>query len=248
MGKVNVKYNLKKFIALAGTVLILTTTTACSKKVDCAIDTYHAHKYVDNNGYVRYIAQEWEEYEGYQRQEEYVILKEEDKKAEKFIDDKDLLRIRDNEEAIKKAQEENQPFVEYRYSYTYLMPIPHYHRIGKVSTVTYTFVPRTHYSWTRDPNHTRLTGETRLCKYEYTSYKIEIDERGNYVLIPGPEHEDILSTKEEYPYIKKTYYRVINVENGNELEYEDMETDDVERIQEETEETKETGKALVRRL
>ena len=66
----NLKLNLKKLIALGGTVLVLVTTTACGKKADCNIDTYHAHQYVNEEGYIRYIDKEYLNYEGYARKEE----------------------------------------------------------------------------------------------------------------------------------------------------------------------------------
>ena len=230
----NLKLNLKKLIALGGTVLVLATTTACGKKADCNIDTYHAHQYVNEEGYIRYIDKEYLNYEGYARKEEYIELDESEKDLYKYLDKKDLLRIDDNIDTIIETQEANKNFTEYRYAYTYLMPIPIVHSTGKTTYVTFMFIPTTHYSWTRDANHSRLTGETRECTYEYTAYKIEKDENGKYVLIPSPEHKNILATKDEFPYIKEDYYRVINLTDGCEASYEDMETDDVEHIEEET--------------
>ena len=232
----NLKLNLKKLALMAGLSLVLVTTTSCGKKAECNVEGYHAHRYVSEQQYVRYIDQEYLSYEGYERQEDYIELNDSDKKLYKFLDKRNLLRIDDNIETIQRTQEENKDFIEYRYAYTYLMPIPIVHHTGKTTFVTFMFIPTTHYSWTRDPNHSRLTGETRLCHYEYTSYKIEIDEHGNYVLIPGPETEDIISTREEFPYILEKYYKVINLTDGCEASYEDMENDDVEHIQEETEE------------
>ena len=240
----NLKLNSKKLALLAGVTLVLVTTSGCSKKAECNIPTYHAHRYVNEAQYVRYIDKEYLSYEGYERQEDYVTITENEKKLYQFFDKRNLLRIDDNIEAIQKAQEENQDFIEYRYAYTYLMPIPIVHSTGKTTTVTFIIVPQTHYSWTRDANHSRLTGETRLCHYEYTSYKIEIDEKGNYVLIPGSEKQDIISTKDEYPYILENFYKIINLENGLEADYEDMANDDVERIEEEV--TEEQEKTLTK--
>ena len=236
----NLKYNIKNILGVIGTSIILLTTTGCSKKAECDINGYHAHKYVNNNNMTRYIAQEYVDYEGYTREEEYITLLEKERKLYDYLDNRNLLRIDDNEEVIREKMKENKDFYEYRYAYTYLMPLPHYSRVGKVTHVRFTYVPRTHYSWTTDANHSRLTGEKRLCTYEYTSYKIEIDEYGKYVLIPNPNKKDILSNKDEYPYIKEDYYKVIT-SDGKDLDYEDMKTDDVEHIQEEE---KETGKVL----
>ncbi len=230
----NLKLNLKKLIALGGVTLVLVTTSGCSKKADCNIDTYHAHEYINSSGYTRYIDKEYLEYEGYQRQEKSINLSEKDKELYKYLDKRNLLRIDDNIDTIIETQEANQNFTEYRYAYTYLQPIPIIHHTGKTSHVSFIFVPRTHYSWTRDANHSRLTGETRECTYEYTSYKIEKDENGKFVLIPSPEHKNIIATKDEFPYIKEDYYKVINLTDSCDASYEDMETDDPEHIEEET--------------
>ena len=252
----NLKINIKKMLALGGVVLTLVTTTACSKKADCSIPTFHAHKYVSQEGFVRYLPEEWEEYEGYQRQEEHKELRESQRDLYRYFDQKDLLRIDDNIEQIKAAEERNQPFIEYRYSYIYLSPVPIIIPTGKTTIVTFTFIPVRHYSWTNDPNHANLTGEKRYCTYSYTSYKIEIDEHGNRVLIPCLEHANIIDYKDEYPYIKKDFYKVIDATKGHEaeLDYENLTDDNVDNIREDDgsyevkEETPNTSKTLTKRI
>lgn len=223
----NLKLNLKKLVALKGVALVLVLTTAttslagCSKKSDCSIDTYHAHKYVDDEGYVIYIDKEYISYEGYDWTDEYVELSENEKDLYKFFDKKNLLKIDDNLDVILSQQEKNCDYIEYRYSYTYMMPIPHVMRSGKTSITYFTYIPTTHHSWTTDPNHSRLTGEQRVCHHVYTAYKVEKDESGDYVLIPSSEVDDITTVMDEYPYIKKDYCKVINLEDGEVLDYED---------------------------
>lgn len=232
----NLKLNLKKLVALKGVALVLVLTTAttslagCSKKSDCSIDTYHAHKYVDDEGYVRYIDKEYISYEGYDWTDEYVELSENEKDLYKFFDKKNLLKIDDNLDVILSQQEKNCDYIEYRYSYTYMMPIPHVMRSGKTSITYFTYIPTTHHSWTTDPNHSRLTGEQRVCHHVYTAYKVEKDENGDYVLIPSSEVDDITTVMDEYPYIKKDYCKVINLEDGEVLDYEDG-PDDEEKEQ-----------------
>ncbi len=243
----NLKVNLKKMLALGGTALILMTMTGCSKKVDCPIPVYHAHKYVNSDGYTRYFDSENLNYKGYDRQDDYIELTKDDKDLVNFMNKNNLLRMDDNVDQIREAQKKNQPFIEYRYAYTYLIPMPIVHSNGKTTTVTFMFVPTTHYSWTSNPEHSRLTGETRECYYDYTSYKIQKNEKGKYTLVESPEHEDIIKTMDEYPYIKEKYYRILNRDTREEIDYEDMDNDDVEHIQEE-EETKEKGMAKRKEL
>ncbi len=233
----NLKLNLKKLLSLKGVALVLVLTTAttslagCSKKSDCSIDINHAHKYVNDDGYIRYIDKEYISYEGYTWTDDYIKLSESERDLYKFFDKKNLLRIDDNLDVILSQQEKNCDYVEYRYSYTYMMPIPHTMRSGK-STITYfTYIPTTHHSWTADANHSNLTGEQRVCHYVYTAYKVEKDENGDYVLIPSEEVDDITTVMDEYPYIKEDYYKVINLEDGVVLDYEDGPDEEEEKKQ-----------------
>ena len=90
----------------------------------------------------------------------------------------------------------------------------------------YTYISHTRYSWTSDPNHSRLTGETRLCYHMYVAYKVEQDENGKYVLIPSPDVEDLTTVMDEYPYIKKTYVKIVT-SDGKEASYEDGKQEDM---------------------
>ncbi len=189
----NLRINWKRILAASSLIAILATASSCSKKVDCNVKGYHLHKYVNNAGYVRYIDKEFDNYECYERQEEYITVDQSKKDIIKYMDDRNLLKIDDNIEKIKEAQEKNKNFTEYRYSYTITFTAPFIHFV-------------TNYEWTRNKNHSNLTGETRERTYLYSAYKIEKDEYGNYVLIPSPEQKDILKTKDEYPYIKEDYY------------------------------------------
>ena len=222
----SLKLNLKKFLSLSGTVLVLMTSmTACGKKADCNVSGSHAHLYKNEKGYVRYIDKEYLTYEGYSRNEEYVDI-EGQEDLYKFLDKKDLMRIDDNLDLLLAVQETNKDYTEYRYRYTYMQPIPHTMRVGKTTTTYFTYIPHTRYSWTSDPNHSRLTGETRLCHHVYVAYKIEKDEKGKYVLIPSPQVDDITTVMDEYPYINKKYCVIVTTD-GKEADYEDGKQEDL---------------------
>lgn len=220
------KINVKKFLSLSGVVLVLVgSLTACAKKADCNVIGSHAHLYRDEAGYVRYIDKEYLDYEGYSREDYYVDIKGQEE-LYRFLDKKDLMKIDDNLELILATQEKNKNFVEYRYAYTYMLPIPHTERAGKYIITYYTYVPVTKYSWTSDPNHSRLTGETRECHYVYVAYKVVQDEDGNYFLFSSDCVDDITDIKEEYPYIKKVYSKVVTLD-GKEADYEDGKQEDM---------------------
>ncbi|MDE5888923.1 MAG: hypothetical protein K2H20_02775 [Bacilli bacterium] len=169
---------------------------------------------------------------GYERQEEYITLSSEEAELRKFEDEKNLLRIDENIDAIIAVQEQNHDYIEYRYAYTYLMPIPHYISTGKSTSVYFTYIPTTHYSWTSNPEHSRLTGEQRRCHHVYQAYNVVKDEKGNYVLVPSEYVDSIFDLNGEYTYIKEKFCKVIDAEYGYDLDYEDGVEDDPDLIQE----------------
>lgn len=226
----NLKVNFEKFNDLKGVALALVLATplmltGCGKKADCNIKPNHAHLYQSKTGYVRYIDKEYLKYEGYERHDDYVII-EGYEDLYKFLNKKDLLSISDNLDLIKQTQDSNHDYTEYRYKYTYMQPIAHTRKVGKTTTTYFTYIPSTRYSWTSDPNHSRLTGETRVCHHMYVAYKIEKNEKGKYVLVESPKVDDLTAIMDEYPYIKKKY-TVIVTKDGEVADYEDGKEEDL---------------------
>lgn len=227
----NIKLNLKKCISLKGVALVLvlttasTTLTGCGKKADCNISSSHAHLYQNEQGYIRYIDKEYLSYEGYDRKDEYISIEDEED-LYKFLDKKDLMKISDNLSIISSIQEQNVDYIEYRYRYTFMQPIPHTRKIGKTTTTYFTYIPMTRYSWTSNPNHSRLTGEERICHHVYVAYKVEKNEKGKYVLIPSDPVDDITTVMDEYPYISKKFIKIVNLD-GQEVDYEDGKEEDL---------------------
>lgn len=226
----NLKINLTKFFSVRGIALVLALSSTislagCGKKVECDISENHAHKYTNEDGYIRYINEEYLSYEGYSRNEEYITIGDETALYD-FIDKKNLLRIQDNLDLITTTQENNKDYMEYRYKYIFMQPIPHTMRVGKTTTTYFTYIPSPRYSWTTNPNRSGLTGEERLCHYVYQGYKIEKDEKGKYVLIPSKYVDDLTTIMDEYPYTTKKYYTVVNVD-GKEVDYEDGKEEDL---------------------
>lgn len=209
----------KKKLLLGALALTLAGATGCGKKADCDIEEAHVHLYTNEEGYTRYINKEYIKYDGYTRSDDYIeIGGKED--LYKFLDKNNLLRIEDNLDIILDKQKENTDYIEYRYSYTYYNPISHYTYIGDTFILYYTYIPIPSYSWTSNKSHINLTGEQRLCHYVYTAYKIGKDDKGNYVLIPSEQVDDITEIMDEYPYIKEKYYKTVD-SNGYDLDYED---------------------------
>lgn len=251
----NFKFNLNKIISMKGLALLLVATTCttslagCGKKADCDINGKHAHLYTNEQGYIRYIPEEYMSYEGYTRNDEYISI-EDQEDLYKFMDKKNLLKIEDNLDVILEQQDKNTDYIEYRYRYIWMQPIPHTMRVGKTTTTYFTYMSQPRYSWTDNPERAGLTGDTRVCHHVYTAYKIEKDDDSNYVLIPSQDVDDIREVMDEYPYVKEKFYKVVNLD-GTEVDYEDGKEEDLTaeekaRIEEYESTTEKNGKSLTK--
>lgn len=208
MKKLNI--NFQKMMKLKGTSLVLVGTllasslTGCSSNDKCDISFKHAHMYVNEDGYVRYIESEKNEVKGCLRSYKYEEIDEEESKLYKFLNSKGLFRIDENLDLVLAQQEANKDFNIYEYSYLFFIKA----------------FPYTGYSWTNDPNRTDLTGEIKECHYVYQAYNIVVDERGKYVLVPSEKVTDLTTVMEDYPYIKIEYYKAVD-KDGIEVSYDD---------------------------
>ncbi len=226
--KINISYENFRRLKGAALALVMVTPfalTGCGKKAECNVDGSHAHMYKNESGVVRFIEKENLTYEGYTRYDDYISI-EDQEDLYKYLTKKDLMRIDDNLDYVVNTQEAQHDFTEYRYRYTHLQPIPHFRKIGKVTSTYFTYIPVTRYSWTSDPNHSRLTGETRLCHYVYRAYKVGKNEKGKYVMIESPYVEDLREVMDEYPYMKKEFYTIVTT-NGEVADYEDGREEDL---------------------
>lgn len=196
--------------------------SGCAKTVDCDINVPHAHVYVNEEGFKKNIVSEKESKWGYIRTDDYFEVSQQEEELVKFIYKNDLMDITQNQEAIEKTIKNNKDYTEYRYRYTYLQPIPHTYKVGKSTMIRYTYIPVTRYSWTSDPNHSRLTGETREVHYMYYGYKIETNEKGKLKVIKSKLVDDLKDLPEDYLYIKKDFTtKVYAKDKKKEIDYED---------------------------
>lgn len=203
----NLNLNLGKMISLRGTSLVLVGSlligglTSCGLNVKCELPNKHAHMYVNEDGYVRYIASEDSSYDGYARSYNYRELSEEDSQLYKFLNRNGLLRIDENIDLILEQQERNMPFIAYEYAKTELASV------GRALFTT------TRYYWTYDSEATNLTGKEKEVHYLYQAYKVEKNEKGKYILVSSDMVEDITEVMEDYPYVKRDYYVVADEHN-----------------------------------
>lgn len=196
--------------------------SGCAKNVDCNIEVPHAHRYVSEKYLDKYLVSEKEYVGSWGRLDDYVFVTKEQENLLDFINDKDLYIIENNKEEIKNMVSSHEDYIEYRYSYTYMMPIPHHRKIGKISTVSYTHVPQIRHSWTSDPNHSNLTGEQRVVHHMYQGYKIVTNEKGKYEIVASDFVENIEDLPDEYKYISSDFCKKVYLNNKNlEVDYED---------------------------
>lgn len=177
---------------------------------DCEIKEAHLHKYV-KNGFVRYFPKEKLYYRGYEWTDEIRPIDYENGELTKFELKHGLIRMSDNYEYLRKQHAINKDFIEYEYEYeeeftTYIIV-----GSGKNEIMIPQYHTRTCYDWTKNPNHSNLTGEYRIGHYMYEAYKIEgkDDKNFNYnkrgILVKSPKVDDIMTLKDEYEYIKENY-------------------------------------------
>lgn len=213
---------LKSLIASGILLTSVSLFSGCAKKVDCDISGLHAHNYVSEDSFSKFVVSEKEYIGDYYRCEEYISVSDDVAELMKFENKKDLLRISNNKEAIQNVVDAHSEYLEYRYSYTYLWPMTTVMSDGKGGTRTHTnYIPMTGHSWTTDKNHSRLTGETRVLYYMYCGYKIEINEKGKYELIKSDYVSSLDELPNDYIYVKEKFYKTFIKGTNKEADYED---------------------------
>ena len=223
-----------KNVLIAGLIIAnILTFSGCTKNVTCDISGEHAHYYVNDEYLGRYIVSEKSSVSGLNRTDNYIRINKEEADLLEFINKKGLFRIDENQYAIKNIVSNHQDHTEYRYKYFNIVPIPIVHSTGKITYITYNYIPMPHYSWTTDTSK-NLTGEERICHYVYYGYKVIKNEKGSYEIIKSNPVDDLFELPEGYIYIKKDFYDVVNLYDKNEiLDYEDGQEKDKKIISEE---------------
>ena len=216
------KFNTNQIITIAGlTIVSLFLFSGCAKNVECNIEEPHAHNYVSDTSFDRYVVSEREYIGEWFRTDDFVVIDEEAEKLIDFENKRDLFKIEENQQTIDNIISMQEDYMEYRYSYVYLVRYPITTKVGNVRITTYHYARHTGYHWTSDPNHENLTGETRMVHHVYYGYKIEKNERGKYILVKSEPVDNLNDLPEGYDYIKEDF--VVKVDANNReivLDYE----------------------------
>jgi len=223
------KINVRNLVIAGVLVSSLALFSGCAKNIDCGIEELHAHNYVSSKMFDKYMVSEKEYKKSWYRTDEYIIIDEATKELIDFENKKGLYRISHNKDEIDAITSMHEDYKEYRYRYTYMQPIPHIVSNGKTTSTYYTYIPQTRYSWTTDPNHSRLTGEERIVHYVYYGYKVVKDEKGKYKIIESKTYDDLNDLPEDFIYIKNKFYKKVYLDNKElEVDYEDGPEEEME--------------------
>ncbi len=237
------KYIKLKALLLTGTIAVTGVGLSIYEDtVHCDINGKHAHYYVSDDDFGRYIVSERKSVSGLERSDDYIPVNSKETNLLRFINTKKLYRIDDNKQAIKNIIDTQEDYVEYRYKYHYLMPMV----ISNGKTVNTILIPMVGYSWTTDTSK-NLTGETRICHYIYYGYKVVENISGSFDLTKSEPVDDLSELPSDYEYIKEKFYKVVNLnDKDKELDYEDGPDDDKKLISED-EYNKEKGKTKTKK-
>lgn len=197
--------------------------SGCSKDVPCDINQYHAHNYVSEQGFDRYIVSEKEKEGNLSRTDEYITITKDVENLINFENKEGLFRIYHNKEKINEITSSQNDYLEYRYSYKWVQIVPV--KVGKVTI--YNQIWHTGYSWTTNPNRSNLTGQERVVTHVYYGYKVVTDENGNFKAIQSETVDNIEDLPDDFIYIKSDFYKKVNFDNKSvEVDYEDGQEED----------------------
>lgn len=209
----------RKSLISLGIFLNILLTSACGKTIDCNIETNHMHVYKNNYGITRYIDSEDETVHNindyvYYRTDDYVELNDENKDIYRMISNKGFISIADNEEKLCEISDSLKDYYEFRYYYYETETKTHTYSDGDGHVHTYTTTEEVKkYSWTTNPNHSRLTGEKRIITNVFYGYKIVKDKNGYKVISSTPVDDIRLLIEMGYDYVGKSIYNTMNRED-----------------------------------
>ena len=194
----------RKFISLILSLQVL-LLAGCTKNVNCDIKDKHIHVYTNEYGIDRYVSGEREYVGGvvsdrYYRTDEYLLLNEENEKLYKYLSDQNLVSIIENIDVLNSISSNLHDYMEYQYKYNRTYTTTD----GKGHTTVHT-TPA--YSWTTDPNHSRLTGKERVMTHVFYGYNVVKNSNGKYELQKsGPVQDISLLLDMGYGYISNSIF------------------------------------------
>ena len=196
------------------TVGIITASTFLIKnylrKSECTIPYSHLHVYEYKYGDIETVFDsERINLHGFRWTDRVESYGENDLDRIHYMEDKRLVSVYRNMDYLVDYMENNSDYEEYEYSYR-RRELSHYDSEGKA---VYRYVTR--YDYTKDINHSSLTGNARTVHMKYYLYKIDKNNDGKFTMNKSELVDDITDSElvEYYPYFrigdfsKKEYYK-----------------------------------------
>jgi len=186
-----------------------------AKNVQCNITGMHAHKYIKEDSFVKFIVSEREFIGEYYRTDEYININDAVGEIIDFENKNDLIRISINKSNIQNIIENRHNCIEYEYSVDDISM--------SVNGDSVSYTPMTSYYWTTDENHPDLTGKIREVYYMYYGYKLERKRNGKLGLVKSDLFLSLDELSEEYIYIKQKFYKKFDKITNKEIQIPDYE-------------------------
>ena len=207
-----------------GTVGIITASTFLIKsylrKSDCNLDYSHVHVYEYKYSDIETVFDsERINLHGFRWTDRVESYGENDLDRIHFMEDKRLISIYRNLDYLEKYMEDNSDYEEYEYSYKvkevdyYVDAVTGKRTMSSSGNVRPIYKYVTKYDYSRDINHSDLTGNARTVHTKYYAYNICMQDNGKYKMIKSDLVDDITDSEliELYPYFK--------LGNFSEIEY-----------------------------
>ena len=194
-----VKKGLGKRLTAIGLVLTLgVPLVGCAEKAECEIPESHVHLYTkDADKDIRlqtFFLGEYTNWDGYQRQDEYIKITKDDERAYDRLNGKFLGT--DNWDYLYFQMAHHHDYLRFYYEYWTTEIETYTDSDGN----TQTRIKNVHHDgWTDNPYKSDNTGKVRLYHHKYYGYRL-VCEEGKYRIEKSPLVDDIREIIDEYPY------------------------------------------------
>lgn len=174
--------------------------TGCGKKSDCEIPSRHVHRYTkqvtEDIEIEKYLDNEHLNVHGYDWNEEYIEITQEDEQLYKVLNSHDLFEGANNWDYLYNVMASHHDYLMFYYEYWTTETYTTTDSDGNVEIHTRQVY---HDGWHKNPYDSDNTGKTRLYHHRYYGYRI-VFENGKYKVEKSQAVDDIRSIINDYPY------------------------------------------------
>ncbi len=213
MDKEKVKVTTASLLSLVQLFLLVGCN---SNEAKCEIKDKHAHVYISEKYFDKYIVSEkLKYYDEWTRTDSTIMIDKVSKKLIDFENENSLYRISLNKDKLDIITSNLVDHYQYRYEYEKTIP--------DFTEKDISLKREKMYSWTANPDDKKITGETRVAHFMYIGYKIELDDNGEHKIIQSKPMESIDELLDNgYSYVKNNFYILVDPNTKEPLSYEDI--------------------------